>query len=404
MQRAFSALRRAIFASVRGSVKAASVDWATGNCVNPVRNQGQCRSCWAFSAVGAAETAHCIVTKDLLDLSEQQVTSCSTESGSDGCNGGWPFAAMTYVSTTGLCLERDYPYTSGSTSVTGSCSSDLCTKQQLSIGETVRVKGEAALDAVLNTQPPSVLVEAGNYVWMNYEGGVITHCPGSYSDHAVVAVGYDEGSYKLRNSWGAAWGEAGHIRVKRGVSGKGACNVAEDVVFPKIEGSTPTTSPSPTTKPTPTTPQPDVCADCIGCFYPAGNECLPANYTKDDCDYFSAIFSTVWCDEIPAPTIEPIPTTIQPDVCADCTGCFNLDANKCLTAEFTKDACDYHSDKFGTVWCGDSPTPTPKPTLSLGCGTCDVCYDPAADQCFESISKNDCQASALTKGYLWCGK
>ncbi|RHY22217.1 hypothetical protein DYB32_009565, partial [Aphanomyces invadans] len=340
------------------------------------------------------------------------------------------------------------------------CSSDLCTKQQLSIGETVRVKGEAALDAVLNTQPPSVLVEAGNSVWMNYEGGVITHCPGSYSDHAVVAVGYDEGSYKLRNSWGADWGEAGHIRVKRGVSGKGTCNVAEDVVFPKIEGSTPTTSPSPTTKPTPTTPQPDVCADCtgcfyslgnqcltaeydkvycdehsvdygmvwcgdsptptieptpttpqpdvcadcIGCFYPAANECLPANYTKDDCDYFSANFSTVWCDEIPAPTIEPIPTTVQPDVCADCTGCFNPDANKCLTAEFTKDACDYHSDKFGTVWCGDSPTPTPKPTLSLGCGTCDVCYDPAADQCFESISKNDCQASALTKGYLWCGK
>ncbi|ETV89810.1 hypothetical protein H310_15353, partial [Aphanomyces invadans] len=65
------------------SVKAASVDWTTGNCVNPVRNQGQCGSCWAFSAVGAAESAHCIVTKDLLDLSEQQVTSCSTESGSD---------------------------------------------------------------------------------------------------------------------------------------------------------------------------------------------------------------------------------------------------------------------------------------------------------------------------------
>ncbi|ETW06569.1 hypothetical protein H310_02786 [Aphanomyces invadans] len=223
----------------------------------------------------------------------------------------------------GLCLESDYSYTSGSTSVTGSCNSKSCTKKKLSIGETVLVMGEQVLDE---------------------------YCPGMYSDHAVIAVGYDEGSYKLRNSWGADWNEAGHILVKRGVSGRGVCNVAEFVVFPKIEGSTPTKSPSPATtrKPTPTTPQPDLCADCIGCFYP--------------------------------------------------------DANQCLTAEFTKDACDFHSAKFGTVWCGDSPTPTPKPTLSLGCGTCDVCYDPAADQCFESISKNDCQASALTKGYLWCGK
>ncbi|ETV92068.1 hypothetical protein H310_13590 [Aphanomyces invadans] len=149
-------------------VQAATVDWTTGKCVNPVRNQGQCGSCWAFSAVGAAEPAHCIVTGELLDLSEQQVTSCSTASGSAGCNGGWPYAAMTYVSTTGLCLEKDYPYTSGSTSQTGTCNANSCTKKKLSIGATVRVKGEAALDAALNTQPPSVLVEAGNSVWMNY--------------------------------------------------------------------------------------------------------------------------------------------------------------------------------------------------------------------------------------------
>ncbi|ETV95441.1 hypothetical protein H310_11311 [Aphanomyces invadans] len=237
---------------------------------------------------------------------------------------------------------------------------------------------------------------------MNYRSGVVDYCPGSYSDHAVVAVGYDEGSYKLRNSWGADWGDAGYIRVRRGVSGKGMCNVAEDVVFPKIEGSTPTKTPSPTTKPTPTTPQPDVCANCTGCFYTLRNECLTAEYDKEYCDENSDKFGMVWCGDSPTP--KPTPTTPQPDVCADCIGCFYPDANKCLTAEYTKDACDFYSAQFGTVWCGNSPTPTPKPTLSLGCGACDVCYDPAADQCFESsISKNDCQASASTKGYLWCG-
>ncbi|ETV91600.1 hypothetical protein H310_13850 [Aphanomyces invadans] len=296
---------RSAFRSVRSvqlnvsAPKAESVDWTTGDCVNPVRDQGQCGSCWAFSAVGAAEPAHCIVTGELLDLSEQQVTSCSTDAGSDGCNGGWPYAALTYASTTGLCLESDYPYTSGDSSMTGSCDSSSCTVQQLSIGETVRVSGEEALDTALNTQPVSVIVEAGNSVWMNYRSGIITQCPGAESDHAVVAVGYDDSSYKLRNSWSTSWGEDGYIRIKRGESGLGMCNVAEDVVFPQIgDGPTPTVSPSPTkptTSPSPTSAQPDVCENCSGCYYPAGDMCLPDEYTKEDCDYYSDEFGAVWC-------------------------------------------------------------------------------------------------------------
>ncbi|ETV98839.1 hypothetical protein H310_08340 [Aphanomyces invadans] len=183
--------------------------------------------------------------------------------------------------------------------MTGTCDSNSCTKRQLSIGATVRVTGEAALDTALNTQPVSVLVEAGNAVWQNYRSGVVTQCPGAYSDHAVVAVGYDGTSYKLRNSWSTSWGEAGHIRLKRGVSGLGMCNVAEDVVFPQIGGGpNPTVSPTPTkptTSPSPTSAQPDVCANCSGCYYPAGDQCLPAEYTKADCDYYQADFGTVWC-------------------------------------------------------------------------------------------------------------
>ncbi|ETV92073.1 hypothetical protein H310_13494 [Aphanomyces invadans] len=164
------------------SVMEASVDWTTGKCVDPVRVQGLCNTGWAFVAVGAAEMAHCLVTGKRLDLSEQQVTSCSTE------YEGWA-----------LLGERLPSYS--------------CTKKQLSISATVRTSSEAALDTALNTQPVSVPVEAGNSVWRNYRKGVIKQCPGSYSDHAVVAVGYDEESYKVRNSCGANWGDGGYVRL-----------------------------------------------------------------------------------------------------------------------------------------------------------------------------------------------
>ncbi|RHY29486.1 hypothetical protein DYB32_005091 [Aphanomyces invadans] len=288
------------------SVKAASVDWTTGKCVNPLRDQGICGSCWAFSAVGTAESAHCLSTGELLDLSEQQVVSCSTLN--NGCSGGVPWYGLDFMSSEGMCVERDYPYTSGGQGNTGTCMRS-CTKKKLSMGATVQVSGESALETALNTQPVSVAVEAGNSVWMNYRAGVISQCPGSQSDHAVIAVGYDGSSYKIRNSWGASWGEGGHIRLQRGRGGKGMCNVAEFVSFPQISGSPkPTVSPSPTsptatpkttkptTKPKPSpkpSPRPD-CGTCSVCFYPAADQCLDG-FTKSDCDYYSAEYGVVWC-------------------------------------------------------------------------------------------------------------
>ncbi|KAF0708376.1 Aste57867_6369 [Aphanomyces stellatus] len=304
-----------------------TIDWTTGSCMPAVRNQGQCGSCWAFSAVGAAEMGHCIATGDLLDLSEQQVTSCSKEGGNDGCNGGWEYLAIDYVAKTGLCMDSDWPYTSGKSGQTGSCS-NKCTKKTLAIGTSVRVSGEDALATSLNTQPVSVAVEAGNSVWMNYQGGIVTQCPGAESDHAVIAVGYDGGAYKVRNSWGASWGESGYIRLERGVGGKGTCNVVSEVSYPQLglsptpvpssatpKPSTPTPSkstPSPSSStPKPSTPTPSTsspftpapstsspepgCGTCQACYYPGNNECLPDDYTKDDCDYYNSEYGTIWC-------------------------------------------------------------------------------------------------------------
>ncbi|OQR93125.1 cysteine protease family C01A [Achlya hypogyna] len=224
------------FASLEGVAAAGSVDWTTGKCVNAVKDQGQCGSCWTFSATGAAESAHCLATGTLLNLSEQQLVSCDATDG-DGCNGGWEDKALTWISSHGQCLTKDYPYTSGTSGQNGTCKK-TCKAQKLSIGTTVEIAGEGPLTTALNTQPVTVAVEAGNDVWQYYGGGVVTACPGAQSDHAVIAVGYGSASgknyFKVRNSWGASWGEAGYIRLQRGVGGKGMCNVAEQPAYPKI--------------------------------------------------------------------------------------------------------------------------------------------------------------------------
>ncbi|KAF0685480.1 hypothetical protein As57867_022568, partial [Aphanomyces stellatus] len=200
-------------------------------CNPPVKNQGQCGSCWAFSTVGTVEAAHCLTSGEVVDLSEQQVVSCSTNGGSMGCNGGFPPSAIDWMQQ-GVCLQKDWPYAGQ----TGSCNKN-CQKKKLSIGKTVQTSGESSLQSALTKQPVTVVVEAGNAVWRNYKGGVVTQCPGSHSDHAVIAVGFGSSTgqyFKIKNSWGAQWGENGYIYLQRGVGGKGMCNVAEGVSYPQL--------------------------------------------------------------------------------------------------------------------------------------------------------------------------
>ncbi|KAF0715821.1 Aste57867_3190 [Aphanomyces stellatus] len=275
--------------------RASSADWSTHKCNPPIRNQGQCGSCWAFSTVGTVEAAHCLGAGELLDLSEQQIVSCSTNGGSMGCSGGWPAAAMDWMKD-GACLESAWPYTSGKSGQTGSCSTQ-CQKSKLSVGPTVKVSGEAKLQSALDMQPVSVLVEAGNSVWRNYKSGVVSQCPGARSDHAVIAVAFDDASFKIKNSWGTSWGDKGYITLKRtGGAGKGMCNVAESVVYPTLTGHvTPTPSsssapPKPTAttwKPTPPpsrpTPLPTPTPSRGPTPQPSNDD--PTDNDDDDCDF-----------------------------------------------------------------------------------------------------------------------
>jgi len=90
----------------------ASVNWVTAGAVTPVKNQGSCGSCWAFSATGSLEGVNWIFNgKSLQSYSEQQLVDCSGSYGNQGCNGGWPHWALAYTQANGIELEATYPYT-----------------------------------------------------------------------------------------------------------------------------------------------------------------------------------------------------------------------------------------------------------------------------------------------------
>lgn len=209
-----------------------SVDWRTKGAVNPVQDQGQCGSCWAFSSTAAMEGEHFIKTGKLLKLSEQQFVDCDPRS--SGCNGGLEMYAFMYAKTNPQELESSYPYTAR----TGKCSA-VASKELVTATSYTAVpkKSDAQLKAAINAQPTCVSVEADTDFQM-YKSGILNakNC-GTNLDHAVTAVGYGADAsgnqyYIIRNSWGPSWGEKGYIRVAAGVDGNGVCGILLDSTRP----------------------------------------------------------------------------------------------------------------------------------------------------------------------------
>jgi len=214
-----------------------SIDWVAKGAVTPVKNQQSCGSCWAFSTTGAMEGRYQIAKGQLNSLSEQELVDCSKEN--SGCNGGlMDYAFKFAIQNKGLCSESDYPYVAYKHYF---CEDSRCSKED-EITNYVDVESTtAALEAACSEGPVSIAIEADQSAFQQYTSGVLTGRCGTGLDHGVLLVGFgtDNGQdyWKVKNSWGANWGEEGYIRLCRNCNannGKGQCGILESASYPVV--------------------------------------------------------------------------------------------------------------------------------------------------------------------------
>jgi cathepsin L len=203
----------------------ASSDWRAQGGIWPVKDQGQCGSCYAFSAMGALENAHWRKYRTLPNLSEQHCVDCSRRA---GCDGGWMHEVFAWVqSNRGVSNQANYPYKG----VVGTCRS---APAATNVATYNMVSNENALMSAISVGAVSIAYNANTQQHSYYQRGVldIPNC-GTTPTHAVLLVGYgNEGGkdyWLLKNSWGTSWGEQGYFKLRRG---QNQCGVASYASYP----------------------------------------------------------------------------------------------------------------------------------------------------------------------------
>ena len=228
-----------------GSTLPESVDWRAKGAVTGVKDQGQCGSCWSFSASGAMEGAWFVSTGKLESISEQELVDCAgIRYGSSGCNGGQMDGAFKFAIDNGICTESSYPYTSGETQTGGSC--QKCSAA-VTIDECFDVKSndQLALKEAVSKQPVAIAIEADTRYFQSYASGVLTASTcGTSLDHGVLIVGYGTETngqmyWLVKNSWGTTWGDQGYVKIARSESKSdaGICGIAIEASFVSVDGA-----------------------------------------------------------------------------------------------------------------------------------------------------------------------
>ena len=189
---AFAGLKSTSCSSFTGTGAAVpeSVDWRANNAVTSVKDQGQCGSCWSFSATGAIEGAWAVTKGKLVSLSEQELVDCAgIKYGSMGCNGGLMEGAFNFAIDNGICADASYTYTSGSTQKGGTCkkcSSVVTVKECFD----VKPSDQVSLKEAVSIHPVAIAIEADTRYFQSYSSGVLTgDACGTNLDHGVLIVG-----------------------------------------------------------------------------------------------------------------------------------------------------------------------------------------------------------------------
>jgi C1A family cysteine protease len=223
------------------------VNWDEIGAVTPVKDQGQCGSCWSFSTTGALEGAYYVKYGSLPSFSEQQLVDCDNfqHGGKDhGCNGGLMDNAFSWIGNNkGLCGESSYPYVSGTTKTAGSCETtcDVVDNSKVVSFHDVSKSSDQAMMEALSQQPVSIAIQADQSDFQLYKSGVFSGACGTQLDHGVLAIGYgsDDGSdyYLVKNSWSSQWGLNGYIKLGRGDefnNGQGQCGMLLQASYPEL--------------------------------------------------------------------------------------------------------------------------------------------------------------------------
>lgn len=215
-----------------------SVDYREKGWVNEVKDQGQCGSCWAFSAIQAVESQWAKVKGELLSLSESNLVDCVNTC--NACNGGMMSTAYEYIivhQDRKFMKEEDYPYVP----LEQACMFDA-SKAVAHIQTWVEVSWMSESDLktkVAQNGVAAIAIYASLSSFMNYKSGIYYDllCEPFIQNHGVGCVGYgtENGTdfWIVRNSWGKTWGEGGYIRIKRNAWNQ--CGVASNAIVPLVE-------------------------------------------------------------------------------------------------------------------------------------------------------------------------
>lgn len=203
-------------------------DWRERDGVSPVKNQGSCGSCWAFGTIAAFESAILIGTGEKVNLSEQQLISCS-QYGS--CNGG--YYAFGHYKNEGAAFSSDFPYTARDSACKEVAAHDQLVDWNYVGSEDSEPSTEEIKKAIFNYGVLAVTVSAsGSFDY--YKNGIFDDCSRGQTNHMVALVGWDDNAqaWIIKNSWGSEWGEKGYMRIKYVDSQGRKCNrIAETAAF-----------------------------------------------------------------------------------------------------------------------------------------------------------------------------